>query len=102
MTDFSHIDQNGNSIMVDVSQKKRTERIAKARGSIMVSKKTMGKILDRGVKKGDVLNVGQLAGIMGAKKTPDLIPLCHPMELSSIKVELNCIPENDIIRKIRA
>ena len=97
MKDFNHIDENGNAIMVDVSLKKETEREAVASGTIVVSPKTMGRILEKDVKKGDVLSVAQLAGIMGAKKTSDLIPLCHPLALTSVKVELDCDPSSHAI-----
>jgi len=74
--------------MVDVSDKADTERTATAKGSIFMQPETLEKIMQGGVKKGDVLSVAQLAGIMGAKKTPDLIPLCHPLALTSVKVNL--------------
>jgi len=88
MADFTHLDAEGNAVMVDVSDKADTERTATARGSIYMQPETLEKIMQGGVKKGDVLSVAQLAGIMGAKKTPDLIPLCHPLALTSVKVNL--------------
>jgi cyclic pyranopterin phosphate synthase len=88
MARFTHIDSKGNARMVDVGAKKVTARTATAKGRILVSKATLKAIREGGVKKGDVLSVARLAGIMGAKKTPDLIPLCHPLPLSSVKVEL--------------
>lgn len=90
MSDLTHIDENGNAIMVDVSDKDETERTATARGSIEMQTKTIALIQSGGVKKGDVLSIAQLAGIMGAKRTPDLIPLCHPLNLSSVNVTLTC------------
>jgi len=90
MADFTHIDKDGNAIMVDVSDKADTERTATAKGSVVMQPDTLQRILDGGVKKGDVLGVAQLAGIMGAKQTPNLIPLCHPLALTSVKVELTC------------
>ena len=90
MSDFTHIDDKGNAIMVDVSKKDISDRTATAKGSVIMGPKTLELIMDGGVKKGDVLSVAQIAGIMGAKKTPDLIPLCHPLNLSSVKVDLNC------------
>jgi len=90
MADFTHIDAEGNAVMVDVSAKDVTERIATATGSIYMQAETLAMIMQGRVKKGDVLSVAQLAGIMGAKRTPDLIPLCHPLNLSSVKVELTC------------
>ncbi len=88
MTRFTHLDDKGNARMVDVGDKDVTERTATARGRIVVAPETLAAINAGGVKKGDVLSVARLAGIMGAKKTPDLIPLCHPLPLSSVKVEL--------------
>lgn len=88
MAELTHFDEAGNAHMVDVSEKDATERIATARGSVYMAPETLALIASRGVKKGDVLTVAQLAGIMGAKRTPDLIPLCHPLALSSVKVEL--------------
>ena len=77
MTDFTHLDADGNAVMVDVSDKADTERVATAKGSVIMAPETLAKIMDGGVKKGDVLSVAQLAGIMGAKKTPDLLSLIH-------------------------
>ena len=84
MSDFTHIDDKGNAIMVDVSKKDVSDRTATAKGSVIMEPETLELIMDGGVKKGDVLSVAQIAGIMGAKKTPDLIPLCHPLNLSSV------------------
>jgi cyclic pyranopterin phosphate synthase len=88
MATLTHFDQDGNAVMVDVSDKNETERTATATGSVLMQPETVQLIVDGGVKKGDVLSVARLAGIMGAKKTPDLIPLCHPLALSSVKVDL--------------
>ena len=88
MAKLTHLDDDGNAVMVDVSDKASTERTATAKGSVFMAAETMALILEGGVKKGDVLSVAQLAGIMGAKRTPDLIPLCHPLVLSSVKVDL--------------
>ena len=95
--DFTHLDADGNAVMVDVSAKESTERTATAQGSVVMAPETLQRILDRGVKKGDVLSVAQLAGIMGAKKTPDLIPLCHPLMLTSVKVDLACDPARSAV-----
>lgn len=89
MATLTHFDQDGNAVMVDVSDKDVTERTATAQGSVFMLPETVQLIVDGGVKKGDVLSVARLAGIMGAKKTPDLIPLCHPLALSSVKVDLS-------------
>lgn len=85
--ELTHFDDNGNAVMVDVSEKDITDRIAVARGSIHVSRRALDAILGRQVKKGDVLTVSQVAGIMGTKKTADIIPMCHPIFLSNVKVE---------------
>jgi len=92
MTEFTHMDGEGNARMVDVGAKTITERTATAKGTVLMAAQTLAKIQDRGFKKGDVLAVAQLAGIMAAKRTPDLIPLCHPLMLSSVKVFLSCDP----------
>ena len=90
MSRLTHIDDAGNAVMVDVSAKDVTERTATAKASILMQPQTLALIQSHGVKKGDVLSVAQLAGIMGAKKTADLIPLCHPLNLSSVTVDLTC------------
>ena len=90
MGKLTHLDGEGNAVMVDVSDKDITERTATARGSVFMKPETMALIVSDGVKKGDVLSVAQLAGIMAAKKTPELIPLCHPLSLSSVSVDLVC------------
>lgn len=87
---LTHIDKQGNAVMVDVSAKPATARAAVAKGSVFMAAATLKLIDRRKVKKGDVLAVAQLAGIMAAKRTPDIIPLCHPVALSSVKVELVC------------
>lgn len=97
MADLTHIDANGNAVMVDVSDKGATERTATAKGSIEMRPATLALIEGGGVKKGDVLSIAQLAGIMGAKRTPDLIPLCHPLNLSSVKVHLSCDAANNAV-----
>lgn len=88
MTDFTHFDAEGKARMVDVSAKDETARVAVAKGRVEMHPETAKLIADGGVKKGDVLSVARLAGIMGAKRTPDLIPLCHPLQLSSVEVDL--------------
>lgn len=97
MAEFTHIDADGNAVMVDVSDKADTERVATAKGRVLMSPETLKMIMDGGVKKGDVLSVAQLAGIMGAKRTPDLIPLCHPLALTSVKVNLTANPDDNAI-----
>ena len=97
MSDLTHIDAEGNAVMVDVSQKTDSERKAVAKGSIYMQPETLGRIMHGGIKKGDVLGVAQLAGIMGAKRTPDIIPLCHPLNLTSVKVDLVCDPQRNAV-----
>jgi cyclic pyranopterin monophosphate synthase len=93
MSGFSHFDDAGNAIMVDVTDKPVTERIAVASATVLMQPETLALIENRGVAKGDVLSVAQLAGIMGAKRTSELVPLCHALPLSSVKVELVCRSE---------
>jgi len=97
MSGLTHFDEKGGAVMVDVSAKDESERVAVAGGSVIMAKATLDLITTGGVKKGDVLSVARLAGIMGAKRTPDLIPLCHPLALSSVTVELTCDPARSAI-----
>ncbi|MDF1717234.1 MAG: cyclic pyranopterin monophosphate synthase MoaC [Antarcticimicrobium sp.] len=92
MADLTHFDAAGNAVMVDVSDKPETARVAIAEGHISMSPQTFDIITKGHTKKGDVMSVAQLAGIMGAKKTPDLIPLCHPLPLTKVAVELQADP----------
>ena len=85
---LTHFDKDGNPSMVDINQKDSTVRIAIATGKIIMKSNTLKKILDLEIKKGDVLNVAKLAGIMAAKKTDELIPLCHSICLSYINIDL--------------
>ena len=88
MTKLTHFDEAGHAHMVDVGNKEDTERSATAAGRVLMSQETGALIREGGVKKGDVLSVARLAGIMGAKRTPDLIPLCHPLALTKVSVDL--------------
>ena len=97
MAELTHFDAKGKSRMVDVSDKDETERVAVAAGSVVMAPDTMKLITEGGVKKGDVLSVARLAGIMGAKKTPELIPLCHPLALDSVEVDLVCDPQRNAV-----
>jgi cyclic pyranopterin phosphate synthase len=81
---LTHINRQGRAKMVDVSEKGDTVRVAVARGEVIMKPETLSLIKEGGIAKGDVLAVAQVAGIMGAKKTPDLIPMCHPLMLSGI------------------
>jgi cyclic pyranopterin phosphate synthase len=97
MTKLSHLDKDGKAAMVDVSDKAASARVAVAKGTITMRPETLALIQEGGVAKGDVLSVARLAGIMGAKRTADLIPLCHPLALSSVKVELSADPDRAAI-----
>ena len=104
MADLSHFDDNGNAHMVDISDKQNSFRTAKAACSIQMSLETLNIIADGNSKKGDVLNVARIAGIQGAKKTSELIPLCHPISLTKINLDLNLndkIPGIEIISTVK-
>ena len=90
MADLTHFDAQGNAHMVDVGGKAVTERVARAAGRVTMSHETLALIAAGDMAKGDVLGVARLAGIMAAKRTADLIPLCHPLQLSSVSLELSC------------
>jgi cyclic pyranopterin phosphate synthase len=92
MPDLTHFDKNGRAIMVDVGDKEPTRRVAVARGEICMQPETLARILDNRVDKGDVFAVARLAGIMAAKKTSELIPLCHPLLINSVTVEFTPDP----------
>ena len=96
MSGFTHIDAAGNAVMVDVGDKAVTERTATARGTVVMQPQTLEIIAKGQAKKGDVLAVAQLAGIMAAKKTADLVPLCHPLMLSKVTVELTPAPPDRV------
>lgn len=88
MATLSHLDEQGRARMVDVSDKEVTSRIAVARGQIQMRPETLALIRSGKVEKGDVFSVARVAGIMAAKKTSELIPMCHPLAITSVKVEL--------------
>ena len=90
---LSHIDDSGRAQMVDVGQKPDTERVAVAKGEVKMLPETLALIQAGALKKGDVLTVAKLAGVMAAKRTSDLIPLCHPLPLTHIQVELELDPD---------
>ncbi len=89
MSELSHVDSSGEARMVDVTQKKETVREAVAKGKIIMKPSTLEQVKNAGLKKGDVLAVARVAGIMAAKKTPDLIPLCHPLLIDNIAIEFD-------------
>ncbi len=91
---LTHFDEAGQAHMVDVSEKAVTARVAKAEGWVRMLPETLEHVLDGTARKGDVLGVARLAGIMGAKKTAELIPLCHPLPLT--KVALDLTPDTDL------
>jgi cyclic pyranopterin monophosphate synthase len=89
MTSFTHFNEQGRAQMVDISEKQETIRTAIAKSSIAVSKEIYDKINNNDIKKGDVLAVAQVAGIMAAKKTSDIIPMCHPLSLSGVDIRFS-------------
>lgn len=88
MSDLNHFDEDGRPHMVDVSAKAATERAATARGFVRLAPATLDRVRSGGAGKGDVVAIAELAGIMGAKRTADLIPLCHPLALTSVEVRI--------------
>ncbi len=93
---FTHFDEAGRAAMVDVSAKAETARVAVARGRVVMAPETLARIQEGQVGKGDVLGVARLAGIMAAKRTADLIPLCHPLALTKVAVDLHPAPPNAV------
>lgn len=100
MANFTHFNQDGEAIMVDVSQKDITMRIAIAEGSIKVNQEVFCSIKEQTNKKGDVLAVARIAGIMAAKKTSDMIPLCHPLFITKVTIDFELDEENYMIKAI--
>lgn len=94
---LSHFDEAGRARMVDVSDKPETHRTATARGSVVLGEEAFRRLADKSVEKGDVLEVARLAGIMGAKRTAELIPLCHPLALSSVSVDFTLRQESSSV-----
>ncbi len=97
MSDLTHFDKEGKALMVDVSDKDVTERTATAQASVLMEPDTLRRIMAGEMKKGDVLQVARLAGIMAAKRTADLIPLCHPLALNAVHVDLACDPARNAV-----
>ncbi|MBR4232082.1 MAG: cyclic pyranopterin monophosphate synthase MoaC [Oscillospiraceae bacterium] len=87
MNDFTHFNENGRARMVDVTEKSETQRTAIAAGRVLVNRETFELIKTGGMKKGDVLTTAQIGGIMGAKRTSDIIPMCHPIFISGIDID---------------
>ena len=98
MSDLTHFDNNGNPKMVDVSNKQSTKRIAQASGFVKMKPSTLETILNKNISKGDVLQIARLAGIMASKKTSSIIPLCHPILIDSISVDLKPYLKNSRIK----
>jgi indole-3-glycerol phosphate synthase len=94
---FTHLDAEGRARMVDISDKGETDRIAVAGARVVMRPQTLERIRAGDVAKGDVLAVARLAGIMAAKRTPELIPLCHPLALTSVNVDLECVPDRSAV-----
>ena len=93
MAKLSHLDEQGRARMVDVSEKEVTSRIAIARGTVHTRPETLALILEDKIEKGDVFSVARVAGIMAAKKTSELIPMCHPLNITSVKIDLTAQQE---------
>ena len=100
MGEFTHFDSKGNAIMVDVSEKKDTLRVAVAKGSIFVGPEVLEAIVEDKVSKGDVLGVARIAGIMAAKQTSNLIPMCHPLFITKCSVDFNIDKDKSCIYAI--
>ena len=101
MSDFTHFNDQGRAKMVDVGEKNVSQRVAVAAGRVLVNEQTFSLIRSGGMKKGDVLTVAQIAGVMGAKRTPDLIPMCHPILIDGVNLELS-LDESRLSVEIRA
>jgi cyclic pyranopterin phosphate synthase len=97
MSEFTHFDEQGRARMVDVGRKDVTHRVAVAGGRIRMQPQTLAAILSGGVEKGDVLGVARIAGIMGAKRTAELVPLCHPLALTRVTVEFAPAADTPVI-----
>ncbi len=95
--DLTHFNASGEAYMVDVGAKSSTTREGIAEGRIYMLPETLKKIMEGSHKKGDVLGIARIAGIMGAKKTPDLVPLCHPIMITSVDLDLTPEPENNAV-----
>jgi cyclic pyranopterin phosphate synthase len=97
MSELTHFNQSGEAHMVDVGAKDETERVAVTEGRIRMEPSTLTLIMEGGHKKGDVLGIARVAGIMAAKKTPDLVPLCHPLAITHVSIDLTPEPESSSV-----
>lgn len=102
MGNFTHLDADGNAVMVDVGGKEKSRRRAVAKGTIAMNKNTLSAIESGAAKKGDVLGAARIAGIMAAKKTPDLIPLCHQLSFDACAIDFNILEGAEDERQIEA
>ena len=100
MNGFNHFDAQGKAIMVDVTDKAATHRVAEARGEILVNEAVMSAIQTGPAKKGDVLGVARVAGIMAVKRTSDLIPMCHPLAVSGCSVDFQLFPDEGKVEAV--
>ncbi len=98
--EMNHFDEKGNAVMVDVSEKEPTSRVAVAEGTIGVSEEIMAAVTGNTVKKGDVLGVARVAGIMAVKQTSSIIPMCHPLMISKCSIDFEVKPEEGLIKAI--
>ena len=104
MKEFTHLDEKGKATMVDVTAKENTLRKAQAQGAIIMRADTFERIMAGGMEKGDVLGVAKVAGIMAAKRTAELIPLCHPLNITHVEITFNPIAEHhriDIVAQVQ-
>ncbi len=100
MQGFSHFDDSGNAVMIDVTEKKSTTRMAVAEGTIFCNKAIIDAILQKNIKKGDVLGVARIAGIMAVKQTAHLIPMCHPLLISKSSIDFEINEEKNCIKAL--
>lgn len=98
--EFTHFDEKGNALMVDVGEKADTKREAVAKGSIFMSSECLKKVMEGSMAKGDVLGVARVAGIMGAKRTSDLVPLCHILNLTKLSIDFTIREEDNEIQAV--
>lgn len=103
MTQLTHFDEQGAARMVDITSKDTSERIAVAHAKVIMKPETLRLIIDRRIQKGDVLEVARVAGIMAAKQTYSLIPMCHPLDITSVKIDYtnNSVNEIDIFSEVK-
>ncbi len=101
MEEFTHLDENGSVRMVDVGSKSETKRTAVAAGRILMAKQTLERIMDAKIKKGNVIETARIAGVMAAKRTSDLIPMCHPLNITHAQIDFS-FDQKDMAIEIKA